>query len=56
VDGVGGKYTGNSTLIDYKGFPMVEAESGADQLVTITLDKNKLDTFRQHWPLYLDFD
>jgi predicted amidohydrolase len=56
VDGVGGKYTGNSTLIDYKGFPMVEAESGADQIVTITLDKDKLDTFRQHWPLYLDFD
>lgn len=56
VDGVGGNYTGNSALIDYKGFPVAEAEAGADQLVTVTLDKEKLDTFRQHWPLYLDFD
>ena len=55
-DGVGGNYTGNSALIDYKGFPLAEAEAEADQLITITLDKEKLDTFRQHWPLYLDFD
>ena len=58
TDGVGGNYTGNSALIDYKGFPMAEAEAEAEsnQLVTVTLDKEKLDTFRQHWPLYLDFD
>ena len=56
VDGVGGNYTGNSALIDYKGLPVAEAEAGADQVVTVTLDKEKLDTFRQHWPLYLDFD
>ena len=57
-DGVGGNYTGNSALIDYKGFPLAEAEAeaGGDQLVTVTLDKDKLDTFREHWPLYLDFD
>ena len=55
-DGVGGKYTGNSTLIDYKGFPLAEAESGADQTVTVTLDKEKLDSFRERWPFYLDFD
>ena len=55
-DGVGGNYTGNSALIDYKGLPLAEAEAESDQLVTITLDKEKLDTFRQHWPLYLDFD
>ncbi len=55
-DGVGGNYTGNSALIDYKGFPLAEAEAETDQLVTVTLDKDKLDTFREHWPLYLDFD
>lgn len=55
-DGVGGNYTGNSALIDYKGLPLAEAEAGTDQLVTVTLNKEKLDTFRQHWPLYLDFD
>jgi len=56
VDGVGGKYTGNSTLVDYKGLPMAEAEPFADQNVTITLDKDKLESFRQRWPFYLDFD
>ena len=55
-DGVGGNYTGNSALVDYKGFALAEAEAEADQLVTVTLDKEKLDTFRQKWPLYLDFD
>ena len=56
VDGVGGKYTGNSALIDYKGFAVAEADAGTNQTVTVTLDKEKLDTFRQHWPFYLDFD
>ena len=56
IDGVGGKYTGNSALIDYKGFTIAEAESSANQTVTVTLDKEKLDAFRQHWPFYLDFD
>ncbi len=56
VDGVGGKYTGNSAIIDYKGLPLAEAEAGADQTVSFTLDKDKLDTFRKNWPLYLDFD
>ena len=56
VDGVGGHYSGNSALIDYKGFSITEAEPGANQTVTATLVKDKLDTFRQKWPLYLDFD
>ena len=56
VDGVDGKYTGNSALIDYKGFVIAAAAPGADQTVTVALDKDKLNTFRQHWPLYLDFD
>ncbi|MBR4505261.1 MAG: nitrilase family protein [Bacteroidales bacterium] len=56
VDGVGGKYTGNSALVDYKGFAIAEAEPGVDEMVTVDLDKEKLDAFRQKWPLYLDFD
>lgn len=56
MDGVGGKYSGNSTLVDYKGFAIAEAEPDANQTVTVTLDKEKLDTFRQRWPFYLDFD
>lgn len=55
-DGVGGKYTGNSALIDYKGFPLAEAEPSADRIVSVTLDKERLDAFRDRWPFYLDFD
>ena len=56
IDGVGGKYSGNSALIDYKGFVMDEAAAGEDQTLTVTLDKEKLDAFRHKWPLYLDVD
>ena len=56
VDGVDGNYTGNSALIDYKGCAVAEAAPDANQTVTATLDKEKLDSFRQKWPLYLDFD
>ena len=55
-DGVGGDYTGNSALIDYKGLPMAEAEAGVEGLVSVALDKERLDNFRERWPLYLDFD
>lgn len=54
VDGVGGEYSGNSAAIDYKGFAM--AECSGEETMTIALDKEKLATFRQRWPLYLDFD
>ncbi len=55
-DGVGGDYTGNSALIDYKGFPVAEAEAGIEGLASVALDKGRLDNFRERWPLYLDFD
>ena len=55
-DGVGGKYTGNSAVVDYKGFAIAEAEAGVDGLTTIAIGKEKLDAFRHKWPLYLDFD
>ena len=56
TDGNDGEYSGDSAVIDYKGFAIAEAEPGADQIVTATLDKDRLDTFRQRWPFYLDFD
>lgn len=54
LDGVGGSYSGNSAAIDYRGLPM--AECTGEEAITVTLDKERLQTFRQHWPLYLDFD
>lgn len=48
TDGAGIPYTGDSAIIDYKGFILPGT--------TATLDKEKLYTFREHWPFYLDFD
>lgn len=48
IDAHGGEYTGNSAVVDYKGFILPGS--------TMTLDKGRLDAFRQKWPLYLDFD
>lgn len=54
-DGAGGLYSGDSAIISYKGLPLQEAENGQPS-IKHTLSKEKLDNFRQHWPLYLDFD
>ena len=54
VDGVGGSYSGNSAAIDYKGLPMAECDE--EKTITVTLDKDKLSSFRERWPFYLDFD
>ena len=54
VDGVGGSYSGNSAAIDYKGLPM--AECTGEEMLTVTLDKERIKTFRERWPFYLDFD
>lgn len=56
TDANGGEYTGNSAVIDYKGLLMHEAEPGKEQTLSFTIYKDKLDTFRQRWPFYLDFD
>lgn len=56
IDGVGGSYTGDSAIIDYKGFNVPDVTAVGTHLLTATLDKECLNTFRQHWPLYLDFD
>lgn len=54
LDGHNGEYSGHSTIVDYKGFAI--AETTACETVSATLDKKRLDDFRQKWPLYLDFD
>ena len=54
TDGADIPYTGNSAMMDYKGFAIAEADS--EQTVTVTIDQERLHTFREHWPFYLDFD
>lgn len=54
TDDTGIFYTGNSAIVDYMGFLLAEADG--EQQVSLTIHKDRLDTFRQHWPFYLDFD
>lgn len=53
---VGEHYSGDSLVAGPQGEVLVEATGGHEQLITITLDKEKLDAYRQKWPFYLDAD
>lgn len=56
VDGADIPYTGDSAVIDYKGFCVSDGTAVGNLTGTATLDQEKLYTFREHWPFYLDFD
>ena len=56
TDGAGIDYCGNSALIDYKGLPIAECQPCTDRLQIAKIDRQPLETFRRHWPFYLDFD
>lgn len=56
TDGTGIPYSGNSAIVDFKGFPIAAAIPGHQHLITATLDPEALDRFRDHWPLHLDAD
>ena len=55
IDGAGGEYSGDSAIIDYKGLPL-SSDTTAAGTIRANLDSDRLTTFRQKWPLYLDFD
>ena len=48
VDANGGEYSGDSAIINYKGHPL--------DGIAASLSLDKLQTFRQKWPFFLDFD
>lgn len=56
IDGTGIPYAGHCAAIDYKGLPLSTCDPDVPQVQTATLNKAKLDHFREHWPFYLDFD
>ncbi len=56
IDGNDGEYSGDSAIIDYKGFSLPACTADGPLFLTATLDHQRLDAFRQKWPLYLDFD
>ncbi len=57
VDGNGGLYSGDSAIIDYKGIPVSGSlDNGVEGTIAASIQLDKLQAFRQKWPLYLDFD
>ena len=56
ADGTETAYSGNSAVINYKGCAVAEAAPDAQQVVTATLNKEKLQGFRTRWPFWLDAD
>ena len=49
------KYLGGSSLIDFKGNIIFEAENN-NEIITLSLDRKKLNDFRAEFPFYLDTD
>ncbi len=56
TDGVGIPYAGYSAVVDYRGQDMAGCVPGQPAVFKATLSRDALDTFRQHWPFFLDFD
>jgi len=56
TDGNDVAYSGGSTLIDAKGEPIWEAAVGAEEAITLEIDKDSLDAFRKKFPLGMDAD
>jgi omega-amidase len=55
VDGNGVPHTGDSAAIDYLGRPMAEA-GGAPGVITVELEREPLDAYREKFPAHLDAD
>ena len=49
-------YSGDSVIIDPRGKALVEAEEGADTVITATLDYAPLQDLRQKFPVWADAD
>ena len=56
TDGVDIPYAGYSAAVDYKGLDIACCTPGKAEVQTALLDRDALETFRQHWPFFLDFD
>lgn len=56
TDGVGIPYDGYSSAVNYKGQEIASCTPCQPMVQTAQLHRDTLDTFRQHWPFFLDFD
>ena len=56
TDAAGIAYTGDSAAIDYKGQEIGGCGHGGEGVTCVEIEREALETFRRHWPFYLDFD
>jgi predicted amidohydrolase len=56
IDGNNHNYKGESVLIDFKGKAILEAKANEEDIVTGTIDKKALETFREKFPAWIDAD
>ncbi|MCL1938863.1 MAG: amidohydrolase [Candidatus Azobacteroides sp.] len=49
-------YQGESTVLDYKGNSMLEAGKDTESALTISLSKEKIQAFREKFPVWKDAD
>jgi predicted amidohydrolase len=55
-DGNGFFYQGGSVLVDYKGRVILEAEQKRESVLTVILNKEELQAFRNKFPVWKDAD
>ena len=55
-DGTQLKYSGDSMILDMKGYPLVSARPGENEIITTELSLSKLQLYRQNFPFWWDND
>ena len=55
-DAKGLAYSGDSTLVDFKGEPLIDHPANSPFIETGTLNKTDLDAFREKFPAWQDAD
>jgi predicted amidohydrolase len=56
LDGINVPHQGDSVLLDFKANPMVETQRNQTSVMTATIRKNTLETFRKKFPAWMDAD
>ena len=55
-DGYGTPHSGGTTILDFVGETLVEAEDNTEQVIKYELELDKLNAFKEKFPAYLDAD
>ncbi|MDP4271192.1 MAG: hypothetical protein Q8909_13885, partial [Bacteroidota bacterium] len=56
TDGLGLKYSGDSTLIDARGQTVVSCTPGVEECLTAVVSMDSLEDFRKKFPVWMDGD